>query len=220
MKRHPFPGEFALILALLSNSLAVSLFVWADFGLSVVSGVPYVLSLVFPRLSLGTWNALMQCGWLLVLSVGLRRVKVGYVMSFALAAVFGALLDGWGLLLAPLPHTMALRLAGFAAGYALMATGIALLLACGLPVLPFDTVPRELVAVLGWSVRKARTAFDLVNLAMMLGLGLIFLGRAAGIGWGSVFNALLMGTGAGYVSAFLRTRLDIRPRITLFAKMV
>lgn len=220
MKLRPFPGEAALGLALVCNSLAITLFIRSGFGLSVLSGVPYVLSLSFPRLSLGTWNALTQLSWLLVLSLALGRLKWGYLMSFVLAAVFGVMLDGWAALLANVPQTMAARLIFFALGYGLMSTGIAFFMACGLPVLPFDTVPRELVAVKGWSVRKARTAFDVVNLVLMLGLGFVFLGYPAGIGWGSVFNALLMGTGASFVSSLLSRHFDIRPRAAFFARMV
>lgn len=211
-KKH-FPGELALLAALVLNSFAVTMIIKSSFGLSVVSGVPYVLSLAFPALSMGIWNTTVQCAWMLVLMVVLRRFRPGYVLSFGLALLFGLLLDGWARVAAPLPDAFVWRLVYFAASYVAMACGIALLMRCGLPILPFDTVPREFVTVKGLSVKQARTGFDLINLVLMLALGLIFLGYPAGIGLGTVFNALLMGTGAGLVADVLDRFFIIEPRL-------
>lgn len=43
------------------NSFAVSLLIKADFGISAISSVPYVLSVAFPVMTNGIWNALIQC---------------------------------------------------------------------------------------------------------------------------------------------------------------
>ena len=149
----------------------------------------------------------------------LRRVKPGYVLSFGLAIIFGYMLDGWALLAAQLPDTFPFRLACFATAFVSMAFGISFFVRCKLPILPFDTVPREFIYAKGWSLKFARTAFDLINLVLMLGLGLIFLGYPAGIGVGTIFNALLMGTGSGFAISILDKHLDIQPRIPLLAKL-
>lgn len=219
---HPqktFPGELALLAGLLLNALAVTLFIRADFGITVVSGVPYVLSLAFPTLSMGAWNTLAQCAWLLVVMAALRSFRPGYVLSFGLAIVFGALLDFWAWAVTPLPQTLVFRCLCFACGYVSMSFGIAFFMRCGLPVLPFDTVPRAFVLAKGWSVRTARTGFDLINLALMLSVGLIFLGRPAGIGPATILNALLMGVGSGYATSWLDKKLDIRPRLVWLARL-
>lgn len=219
-RRRVLPGELAVCVALLINSLAVTLYVKSRLGMSVVSGVPYVVSLVLPVLSMGIWSTVIQCAWIAVIALALRRFRPSYLFSFVLAAVFGPLLDLWTGLLAPLPEGLVFRLGYFALAFALMSMGIALFVRCGTPVLPFDTVPRELVLVKGWDIRKARTLFDLTNLVIMLALGLIFLGYPAGIGVGSVVNALLLGTGSGWAVAWLDRRVTFKPRIEALAKMV
>ncbi len=218
-ERPVLPGEIALLLGLVINSLAVTLLVKSGFGISVVSSVPYILYLAVPALSLGTWNALIQCAWMLLLSLYLGRFRPGYILSFGLAAVFGYMLDLWTLALSPLPLALPFRLLWFVLGLFSMATGIAFLVRCGLPVLPFDTVTRELVAVKGWSVRAARTRFDLTNLVLGLALSLGLLGRIDGIGVGSVVCALLLGTVAGAVTDRLDRSLTIRPRVAFFGRL-
>ena len=49
-------GELALVLAVLINSFAVAVTVYAGLGISPVSSFPYAVSLVFPFLTLGTWT--------------------------------------------------------------------------------------------------------------------------------------------------------------------
>lgn len=53
-------GELALVLAVLINSFAVAVTVYAGLGISPVSSFPYAVSLVFPFLTLGTWTYLFQ----------------------------------------------------------------------------------------------------------------------------------------------------------------
>lgn len=218
-QKRKFPGESALLAGLFLNSFAVTMIVKSNLGISVVSGVPYVFSLVFPRLTMGTWNTLIQCLWMLVPILTLRRFHVGYLISFLLAIVFGFLLDFWARLLAPLPGQLAFRILWFFCGYVAMSCGIAFFMRCRLPVLPFDMVPREFVYARGISVRAARTTFDMINLVLMLALGLIFLGYPAGIGIGSIFNALLIGTGSGFAVSVLDRHLDIAPHCTALKRL-
>lgn len=209
-----------MLLGMLLNSLAITLMIKADFGISAISAVPYVLSVAFPQLSLGTWNTLLQLGWLVFTMLAIRRFKPGYLFSFLLAFLFGLLLDGWGALIRPLELSLPLRFVSFAIGFGLMALGIAAFFVCGTPVLPFDTVPRAFSMEKGWSARKARTSYDLFNLALAISFGLLFKGRLVGIGWVTVFNALTMGYASGYVINHLRRHYDIAPHFVLLGKWV
>lgn len=218
-KKRILPGEVALITGLMMTSLAVALFVKSEMGMSVASGVPYVLYLILPRLSQGTWNALIQSLWLLVVAVGLRRFRLGYLLSFGMALIFGVLLDLWTGLFAGLPEGLPLRVLYYVLGFFLMAGGIGFFFRCGLPLMPFDLVPRAFGDALGWSVRRVRTTFDLFNLALMFTLGMVFLGRPAAIGIGTVLNAFLLGTGAGAFTDFLDRRFEVVPRLTMLANI-
>lgn len=66
-------GEIALIVIILINSLGVVLMLYSGSGISAISSVPYAFSLVFPKISLGTWTYIFQ--GLLVLSLMIMRKK-------------------------------------------------------------------------------------------------------------------------------------------------
>ena len=220
LTKKQLPGELLLALAMLLNSLAVTLMIKADFGISAISSVPYVFSHAFPVFSWGTWNAVVQCAWLLVTMMAVGKFKPGYLFSFVLAFVFGYLLDMWAGVLGHLSLGFAWRLVYFTAGLLIMSFGASCFFLCGTPALPFDTVPRAFVIEKGLSVRKARTGFDLINLALSLAVSLVFVGRIIGIGIGTFVSALLMGTLAGKVTAWLSARYQIKPYFSVLGRMV
>ena len=56
MNKKYLPGELALCIVLIINSLGVCLMAKSGFGISTISSVPFVFNKVFPSLSFGTWN--------------------------------------------------------------------------------------------------------------------------------------------------------------------
>lgn len=218
-RRFKLPGEAALALGLVINAFAVRMMIMAGFGMSVVSSVPYTLSIIAPNLSMGTWSWIVQTLWIALLMLYLRRVRWGYLASFLLSFPFGYLLDFWGWALAGLPTPLVLRFVWYAIGLLCLALGICLLMRCGLPVLPFDVVPRDLVAIRGWSVRAARTGFDVFHLLLSAAFGLVFLGRIVGIGVGSVVNALALGTLCSAIMKYVDKHLEIAPKCGFLARL-
>lgn len=87
-------------------------------------------------------------------------------------------------------------------------------------MLPFDIVPRAFVMEKGLSVRRARTAFDLINLALSASVSLIFVGRIIGIGIGTLASALLMGTVMGKVTGWMQARYLVRPHFRALERLV
>ena len=86
-------GELALVLAVLINSFAVAVTVYAGLGISPVSSFPYAVSLVFPFLTLGTWTYLFQGVLVITLMVLRKRFVPSYLFSFVAGFFFGKLLD-------------------------------------------------------------------------------------------------------------------------------
>ena len=102
-KRKIFPGELALLLGLVCNSLGVSIMVKSGFGISSISSVPYAFSRIWQGLSFGVWNYVFQSALIAVLMLLVRRFKVGYVLSFFLAVCFGYMIDFFDCITAGLP---------------------------------------------------------------------------------------------------------------------
>ena len=101
-------GELALVLAVLINSFAVAVTVYAGLGISPVSSFPYAVSLVFPFLTLGTWTYLFQGVLVITLMVLRKRFVPSYLFSFVAGFFFGKLLDVFGAWLPCLPYSWGL----------------------------------------------------------------------------------------------------------------
>lgn len=214
------PGELLTIAAMIFNSFAVTLLIKADFGISAISSVPYVSSVAFPLLTNGIWNALIQCMWLILTMIAIKKIKPSYIFSFVLAFLFGFLLDFWAGLMTPWSMALSMCLAYFIIGFCILSVGISCFILCGTPILPFDTVVRAFTMEKGLSVRKARTGFDLINLTLSLLVCLLFIGRLAGVGIGTLISALLMGTAASRVTQWMRDHFSVELRMKWLGRLV
>ncbi len=214
-----FPCEAAMVLGLVINSFAVSLMVRSGLGISTLSSVPLSLSELFPILSFGVWNFLIQSLTILVLVLATRVFRWGYLLSFAIAGVFGLLIDGWAVLLSPLPLTLPLRALYFFIGFVVISFGASLFIKCRLPVLPFDTFVRDFSQHFKKPVRVVKTAFDFFCLTVSLIISLI-LGRLVGVGVGTVFSACFTGLLTQRMVEWLEARFVFQPAVPLVRRFV
>lgn len=57
MKKKPvLHSELVYIVATITMALSVALLTTADFGVSMITGIPYILSLKFPVMTLGMYE--------------------------------------------------------------------------------------------------------------------------------------------------------------------
>lgn len=203
-----FRGELALCIIAVLNSFAVCLMLHSGAGISSISSVPYVFSLVLPRLSLGTWTYLFQTLLVAALMLLRRKFVPAYLLSFLVGFAFGKMMDVHTLWISRLPLTPALRLVYFAVSFAALTLGIALSNHCKLPIIPTDLFPREAAGIFHKPYKTVKTAFDLGCLLVTAVLLLAFLGRFTGIGVGTVFCALVMGRAAAWTGDRLEKRFS------------
>ena len=102
-----------------------------------------------------------------------------------------------------LPQTFLLRVLYFAAGYAIIAFGIALANRCKMPIAPTDLFPRELADITKIPYSKIKVAFDVCCLSFTAVLGLVFLHHLAGLGIGTVIAALTTGKAVGAINRWM-----------------
>ena len=192
-------GEIALIVIILINSLGVVLMLYSGSGISAISSVPYAFSLVFPKISLGTWTYIFQ--GLLVLSLMIMRKKfvAPYLFSFLVGFAFSEMLDIHEMWINALPTALGYRVVYFVISYLLICFGIALSNRCGLPIIPTDLFPRELSAIKNFKYSKVKISFDVICLATTALITDIGLGRIKGLGIGTVLAAFTMGKVIGLV---------------------
>lgn len=190
-------GEFALLLAVITNSFGVVLMLYSGSGISAISSVPFAFSEVLPALSLGTWTYLFQGLLVASLMIMRRRFVLPYLGSFVVGFIFGELLDVHELWIGALPNGLAWRILYFAVSYLLITFGIVLSNRCHLPIIPTDLFPREVsqIAVVGYP--KVKVAFDVICLAVTGILTMVFLGHLDGLGLGTILAAFTMGKAVG-----------------------
>lgn len=194
-----FRGEFALLIAVIINSLGVVLMLYSSAGISAISSVPFAFSEVLPSLSLGTWTYIFQGLLILILMLLRKRLVVPYLFSFVVGFVFGELLDIHEVWIHILPQTVPFRIVYFLISYSLIALGIALSNRCGLPIIPTDLFPRELQQITKISYPKIKISFDVICLAVTAGMTYFFLGHLDGLGIGTILAAFTMGKAIGMI---------------------
>ncbi|MBS6956159.1 MAG: hypothetical protein KH230_23355 [Enterocloster asparagiformis] len=183
----------ALSLGIFFDALGVALVTKSDFGISAVSSVAYVLSRVFPAMTFGMWSYTYQF-FLFVLMCGLvRRCSAGYAISFLVGIVFGYTLDFCRFFVNCLPLGALLRILYFVLGTAVLIAGVAFLMISNMPIMPQDLFTRELSAHFSLPFKRVKTMFDLFCVAFSLAVSVCALGRAAGLGAGTLVSALITG---------------------------
>ena len=204
-------AEILFICGLILISLAITLMVQAELGISVASSVPYVISLRFSTLTFGTWSYMVQGFLVLLLILIVRRIRWAYLLSFLVSVAFGVLVDIFSLLTADWSGgSWMQRGILFAGGLILLSLGIALFVASRLPLLPYDLFVKELAIHKNISFRRCKTLFDLSCLLTSSLFLLFFIHRLTGLGIGSLLSALLNGTLAGFWLGLFERNLTIR----------
>ena len=207
-RRITLRGELALAVAVIINSFAVSLTVYAGLGISPVSSFPYAVSLVFPFLTLGTWTYLFQGELVVTLMILRRKFVPSYLFSFVVGFVFGNLLDIFGAWLPHLPYTMPWRVFYFVVSCPIVGVGIALSNRCKLPIIPTDLFARYLSQIIRKPYANVKTTFDLSCVAVSVLLTAGVLHDLQGIGVGTVVGALTYGRLAGLFGRLIDQKFD------------
>lgn len=210
-----FIGELALLMGLIINSFANTLMVKSGFGISSISSVPYTLSLVFDKITYGSWNYIFQCALIFILVLITKKFKVGYIVSFFLAIVFGNMIDFCNIfIMQKLPNNIIYNIIYFLISFSMLSVGMSLLLKCKTPVLPIDTFTRDLTEEFDINYKKVKTVFDLSCLATTIIFSVVFLKGFEGIGIGTVICALITGKVVSFVNAFVDEHFYFKPMLS------
>ena len=201
-------GELALIFAVCLNSFGVVLMLYSGTGISAISSVPYAFSLVFPKLSLGTWTYLFQGLLGVTLMVLRKRFVPSYLFSFVVGFFFGKLLDVHEAWINILPTAIGWRVLYFVASYLILCLGIALSNRCKLPIIPTDLFPRDLSKILSAEYSKVKVSFDVICLAVTACLTGVFLHHIRGLGIGTIVAAFTMGKTIGIIGSWMDKKMD------------
>ena len=189
-------------LGLLILAFGIALAVNCELGVSPVSSLPYVVSLIF-NVSLGTCTTIVYAAYVLLQMVLLRKFQPALLLQLVFSTIFGWFVDGAKYVLGDfcLPTYFG-QLAMLAASIVLIGFSLVLYIDVKLAPMPAEGLVGCLADKLGRPFSQMKTAFDCTSVLVAAVLSLVFLGGLVGIREGTVLTALLVGKMMGVLRKF------------------
>lgn len=183
-----------MIIAIAVTAVGVSLSKTANLGITPMSSLPYVLSLIMP-LSMGTFMTLMNIILIVAQWVILRdRFTKEHLLQVVASFVFGLFLDLFNWMLRDFqPVNYALRWVAFITGSVILASGVVLQIYANFTLLPTEGIVNVVSEEFKINFGKFKTMFDSGLAVTAVVLSLVFLKRLEGIGLGTIFGAVFIG---------------------------
>ena len=162
----------------LCAALGIALITLAGMGTSAVSSLSYVLTFVFPGLSLGVFTFLVNCTMLVGQVLLLRhRFQSIQLLQIPATLLFSVCIDLWTELLAPLvPESYGARWVVLLLGCLSLGLGVALEVLPNVLILPCEGFVRTASQVFGWDFGKTKTGYDLAMVSAAALLSYLSLG--------------------------------------------
>lgn len=176
-------------------TLGVSLAIRAGIGISPQSSLTRTMTLVYPALSQGTYNFILELFMLLMTYLVLPKdFTLKNFASLIPAFVLAAFLDLNLLLTQGIGfQDYSMKFGLLAGADALLALGLFLMIRANLVLMPIDMFVNTLFKRAGWKWGNIKTAFDCTLLLVSASIGLLFLGEPKFIREGTILNAILVG---------------------------
>lgn len=198
-------GEGMWIAGVLLVSLGVALCSKADLGVSMIAAPAFIiqeaLAPYIPWLSVGVTEYVFQGAILLLMCLIIRRFDWRYLMSFAVAVIYGYVLDMWLMILgdAPVSEIWAKYLLLFA-GILSTAAGVACFFRTYLPIEIYELFVAEVAA--RYNIKQARMKFiyDFTQLALTVTLAFTLFSPAE-FDWSGIYREAYHALGPGTVIA-------------------
>lgn len=176
-------------------TLGVSLAIRAGIGISPQSSLTRTMTLVYPPLSQGTYNFILELFMLLLTYLVLPRAfTLKNFASLLPAFVLAAFLDLNLMLTKSIGFdAYSMKFGTLVFADALLALGLFLMIRANLVLMPIDMFVNTIFKRAGWKWGNIKTTFDCTLLLISAAIGLAFLGEPKFIREGTVLNAILIG---------------------------
>ncbi len=217
-----FYTEAAYVFGILILAIGTAFMERGNFGMSMVVAPAYILHLkiseFLPFFSFGMAEYTLQFVLLILLAAVMRRVKIGYLLSFVTAVIYGFTLDLclWAVSFLP-GEGIAARLIFFLLGMVLCSVGVAMLFRTYFPPEAYELFVKEMAERYHFSISKCKTVYDCVSCLLSIVLSFAFFGlwHFEGVKLGTVFCALINGWMIGRISVLLEQKFAFRDGLKL-----
>lgn len=177
-------------------SFGIAFVTKASLGTSPISALPYTLSLIIPKLTLGNWTILFSFLFMILqmIMLGRETKKTEIIIQIAITFAFGYFIDfSLFLIKAFSPQMYAVKMASLILGCFIIAFGAYLETVADVAMIPADAFIRALVKVTKKEYGMVRMISDVTMTLSAAALCLIFLGELTGVREGSIIGAILIG---------------------------
>ena len=197
-------AEIMWVMGIILCSLGVCLSANSGFGVSMLAAPAFVLynrlKDIVPWLTYGTMDYTVQGIVVLLTAIICRKFKWKYLMSFAIAVVYGFCIDTWRLIFgAEVYATMVLRIAAYACGSLIITLSIAMLLRTYMPQQSFELIVKETAEKYNIKLSKVKWIVDISVFVLAIVMMLVLFGG---------FRPELIGIGT-LIITFIKTPLII-----------
>ena len=191
-------------LGLLILAFGIALAVNCRLGVSPVSSLPYVVSLI-SGISLGTCTTIIYALYVLLQMAFSRKFQPALLLQLVFSTIFGYFVDGAKFILGDfcLPTYLG-QLTMLAASILLIGFSLVLYIDVKIAPMPAEGLVGCIADKWGKPFSRIKTLFDCTSVLVGAVLCFLFLGRLVGIREGTVLTALL----AGRIMGFLRKWLS------------
>lgn len=195
-------GQFIL-------ALGIAFSVRSNLGVSPVTSVPFVFSLM-TGWTLGTTTVIIYLICMVLQAAVLRRdYNPINLLQIAVSFLFGYFTDAtlWLTSILPAQEIFAVRFIYLAAGIACIALGVLFYLTTSLLALPTDGTVQAIAYKGHFKLHKVKIGYDTVSTALAILMSLVFLRRIEGIGIGTILAAFGVGKMLGVFTTLLKKHL-------------
>lgn len=221
MKRIPKSSELLWLFGMIFVALGVALCSKADLGVSMIAAPTFVIQEAVSRLwsgfSVGMIEYLLQGLVLLILCLIIRRFRLRYLLAFAVAVVYGYILNLFLWIFGTVSFDAAwLRWVMLLVGDTSTAFGVACFFRTYLPLQVYELFVAELSDKYRWNMNIVKWVFDLSLLVISVTLALTLFGDAASFDWSTIWYASFHSIGLG---TLVTTAIN-SPLITAMGKLI
>ena len=203
MKKIQKSSELLWAFGVLFIAFGVAICNKANLGVSMVAAPAFViaeaLSKIFPFITVGVTEYLLQGVLLIVLCIILRKFKFSFLLSFLVAFIYGYVLDFFIWVLSPIViNSVLLRWVLLLVGDVLVGFGVACFFKTYLPLQVYEFFVTAISKKFAININKVKKTFDYTLLALSIILAISLFGDVLTFDfttiWHSSFHSIGLGT--------------------------
>lgn len=217
MKNEIVKRYCVFLIGLLFNAFGVAFITKASLGTTPIASIPYTLSLIIPRLSIGNFTIIVSMVLILLQVLILKeKAKISdIILQIPISFLFGYIIDfSMGILHLFNPKLYFLKFASLLLGCLIIALGAYFEVVADVTMLPADGFSRAIATMLNKEFGTIKLITDSSQAVIAMFLGLIFLQKMAGVREGTIIGALLIGNMIKVIGRLIK--LDERLKLKKF----